>query len=73
MIFRDCHARNNITVPLTDSYVERFYRNFARRMGWPCCIRRSEAQAVPYGQGLHEAAMRFAQNLTAIARKGGAL
>ena len=88
MIFRDCHARNNITVPLTDSYVERFYRNFARRMGWPCCIRRSEAQlrnfqcppagrkprpkAPESGAGYHEAAMRFVQSLD-LAAKGGAL
>ncbi len=90
VIFRDCHARNNIVVPIDDSYTERFYRNFARRMGWPCCIRRSEAQlrnfqrkpvgrkprlkaqAVPYGQGLHEAAMRFVQSLNHAA-KGGAL
>ena len=88
VIFRDCHARNNITVPLTDSYVERFYRNFARRMGWPCCIRRSEAQlrnfqrppagrkprpkAPESGAGYHEAAMRFVQSLD-LAAKGGAL
>lgn len=27
------------------SYEERFYRNFARRMGWPCTIRKRTAQA----------------------------
>ena len=45
MIFRDCHVKNNIVVELVSSYEERFYRNFARRMGWPCTIRKRTAQA----------------------------
>lgn len=44
VIFRDCHSRNNIVVPIENNYEERFYRNFARRMGWPCCIRKAEVQ-----------------------------
>ena len=44
MIFRDCHVKNNIVVDLVSSNEERFYRNFARRMGWPCCIRKAEVQ-----------------------------
>lgn len=45
VIFRDCHVKNNIVVELVSSYEERFYRNFARRMGWPCTIRKRTAQA----------------------------
>ena len=45
VIFRDCHVKNNIVVDLVSSYEERFYRNFARRMGWPCTIRKRTAQA----------------------------
>ena len=44
VIFRDCHVKNNIVVDLVSSYEERFYRNFARRMGWPCTIRKAEVQ-----------------------------
>ncbi len=44
VIFRDCHKRNNLVIPIEDRYEERFYRNFARRMGWPCCIRKTEVQ-----------------------------
>ena len=44
VIFRDCHKRNNLVIPIEDRYEERFYRNFARRMGWPCCIRKAEVQ-----------------------------
>ena len=44
VIFRDCHAANNIVIQLVDSYEERFYRNFARRMGWPCCIRNARTE-----------------------------
>ena len=43
VIFRDCHVKNNIVVELVSSYEERFYRNFARRMGWPCTIRKPKA------------------------------
>lgn len=43
VIFRDCHKRNNLIIPIEDRNEERFYRNFARRMGWPCCIRKAEA------------------------------
>lgn len=43
VIFRDCHSRNNIVVPIENNYEERFYRNFARRMGWPCTIRKPKA------------------------------
>lgn len=43
VIFRDCHKRNNIVVPIESSYEERFYRHFAHRMGWPCTIRRPKA------------------------------
>lgn len=42
VIFRDCHKRNNIVIPIEDSYEERFYRNFARRMGWQWCIRKEK-------------------------------
>ncbi len=44
VIFRDCHKRNNLVIPIEDRYEERFYRNFAHRMGWPCCIRKAEVQ-----------------------------
>ncbi len=44
VIFRDCHKRNNLIIPIEDRSEERFYKNFARRMGWPCCIRKAEVQ-----------------------------
>lgn len=44
VIFRDCHKNNNLVIPIENGYEERFYRNFARRMGWPCCIRKAEVQ-----------------------------
>ena len=40
VIFRDCHARNNIAVRCTGYYDERFVHNYARHMGWPVCVRR---------------------------------
>lgn len=43
VIFRDCHAKNNIVVPIESDGEERFYRHFAHRMGWPCTIRRPKA------------------------------
>ena len=43
VIFRDCHSRNNIVVPIENNYEERFYRHFAHRMGWPCTIRKPKA------------------------------
>lgn len=43
VIFRDCHVKNNIVVPIESSYEERFYRHFAHRMGWPCTIRKPKA------------------------------
>lgn len=43
VIFRDCHSKNNIVVPIENNYEERFYRHFAHRMGWPCTIRRPKA------------------------------
>ena len=45
VIFRDCHKSNNLVINLDDSYEERFYRNFASRMGWPCTIRKRTTQA----------------------------
>ncbi len=45
VIFRDCHKNNNLVIPIEDRYEERFYRNFAKRMGWPCTIRKRTAQA----------------------------
>ena len=44
VIFRDCHKSNNLVINLEDSYEERFYRNFASRMGWPCTIRKTAVQ-----------------------------
>lgn len=46
VIFRDCHSRNNLVIQIEDRYEERFYRNYARRMGWPCTIRKASAEAV---------------------------
>lgn len=46
VIFRDCHAKNNLVIHIEDHYEERFYRNYARRMGWPCTIRKASAEAV---------------------------
>ena len=43
VIFRDCHSKNNIVVPIENNYEERFYRHFAHRMGWPCTIRKPKA------------------------------
>lgn len=40
VIFRDCHKKNNLVINIKSDYEERFYRNFAHRMGWPCCIRK---------------------------------
>ena len=45
VIFRDCHAANNLVITIEDAYEERFYRNFARRMGWPCTTRRQKGGA----------------------------
>ena len=45
VIFRDCHKRNNIVVPIESGYEERFYKNFARRMGWKWCIRKASVEA----------------------------
>lgn len=45
VIFRDCHARNNIVITIESACEERFYRNFARRMGWPCTTRRQKGGA----------------------------
>ena len=44
VIFRDCHKRNNLVIPIENNNEERFYRNFARRMGWPCTIRKNAVQ-----------------------------
>ena len=44
VIFRDCHKKNNLVLTIEDRYMERFYRNFARRMGWPCTIRKATVQ-----------------------------
>lgn len=44
VIFRDCHKNNNLVIPIENNNEERFYRNFARRMGWPCTIRRNAVQ-----------------------------
>lgn len=44
VIFRDCHKSNNLVIPIEDKHMERFYRNFARRMGWPCTIRKATVQ-----------------------------
>ena len=46
VIFRDCHSKNNLVIHIEDRYEERFYRNYARRMGWPCTIRKASAEAV---------------------------
>ena len=46
VIFRDCHSKNNLVIHIEDHYEERFYRNYARRMGWPCTIRKASAEAV---------------------------
>ena len=46
VIFRDCHKKNNIVVPIENRYEERFYRNFAKRMGWLCTIRKATVQPV---------------------------
>lgn len=43
VIFRDCHKKNNIVIPIVSDYEERFYRHFAHRMGWPCTIRKPKA------------------------------
>lgn len=45
VIFRDCHAANNLVITIEDAYEERFYRNYARRMGWPCTTRRQKGGA----------------------------
>jgi len=45
VIFRDCHKRNNLVIPIENNNEERFYRHFAHRMGWPCTIRKCTAQA----------------------------
>ena len=46
VIFRDCHSKNNLVIPIEDRYEERFYKNFARRMGWPCTIRKASVEAI---------------------------
>ena len=43
VIFRDCHKKNNIVIPIVCDYEERFYRHFAHRMGWLCTIRKPKA------------------------------
>lgn len=43
VIFRDCHKKNNIVIPIVSDYEERFYRHFAHRMGWLCTIRKPKA------------------------------
>ena len=43
VIFRDCHSKNNIVIPIVCDYEERFYRHFAHRMGWLCTIRKPVA------------------------------
>lgn len=43
VVFRDCHASTRIAVRCTGTYDERFVRGFAKRMGWPCTIRKPKA------------------------------
>lgn len=50
VIFRDCHKRNNIEVPIEDGYEERFYKRFAQRMGWPWTIRKASVEALAQGR-----------------------
>lgn len=87
VIFRDCHKRNNLIIPIEDRNEERFYRNFAKRMGWPCTIRKATGQPVvqPVETAVHNwrkpAAIAerprpqlfgaFSLTLTASAMKGG--
>ena len=46
VIFRDCHKKNNLVLTIEDKHMERFYSNFARRMGWPCTIRKASVEAI---------------------------
>lgn len=46
VIFRDCHKKNNLLLDCEDTYTEKFYRNYARRMGWLCTVRTKQVQPV---------------------------
>lgn len=43
VVFRDCHASTRIAVRCTGTDDERFVRGFAKRMGWPVCVRKGGA------------------------------
>ena len=46
VIFRDCHKKNNLVLDCENTYMEKFYRNYARRMGWLFTIRTRQVQPV---------------------------
>ena len=72
VIFRDCHKRNNLIIPIEDRNEERFYRNFARRMGWPCCIRKAKVQPAAIAERPRpRLGGAFNLALTSLAMEGG--
>lgn len=85
VIFRDCHKKNNLVLACEDTYAEQFYRNYARRMGWPFTIRKKQIQPVeqPVGTAWRKPSAlaemprpklfeAFRLELTPLAIKGGA-
>lgn len=46
VIFRDCHAKNNILVPILTADDERFFSNLAAANGWLHTMRRPETEKV---------------------------
>ncbi len=84
VIFRDCHKKNNIVIPIVCDYEERFYRHFAHRMGWLCTIRKPKAhteltKATVWRKPVAIAARQrpklggaFQLTLTSLTKEGGA-